>query len=259
MFLHRIISYIKYRLKAGNAHGLHSPFVFKLYTEVIAVDKDYYAFEKLYQLKKALLTDDRELVIKDLGAGSSVNSSKTRKVSGIAKVSVSTEKKSKLLFRLMEFLQPRCVLELGTSLGVNTMYLHEAVHGASITTMEGCDEIASVAKENFTSFGTDIDLRVGNIDELLPAYVQEEDKVDVAFLDANHTYEATINYYKTLLPIMEKEGMMVFDDIYWSEGMTKAWEEIKAQPEVKLTIDLFDIGLVFFRDKQPKQHFSLRW
>jgi len=49
-----------------------------------------------------------------------------------------------------------------------------------------------------------------------------------------------------------------FDDIHWSKEMEEAWEEIKAHPKVLITIDLFFVGLVFFRTNQPKQHFKLR-
>jgi hypothetical protein len=43
------------------------------------------------------------------------------------------------------------------------------------------------------------------------------------------------------------------DDIYWSEGMTKAWQAIKKHPDVTLSIDIFDIGIVFFRKELSKQ------
>jgi hypothetical protein len=53
---------------------------------------------------------------------------------------------------------------------------------------------------------------------------------------------------------------MVFDDIHWSEGMERAWEEIKRDPAVTLTIDIFFVGLVFFRKMQLiPQHFTIRY
>jgi hypothetical protein len=49
----------------------------------------------------------------------------------------------------------------------------------------------------------------------------------------------------------------VFDDIYWSKEMTEAWQEIKQHPKVNVTIDIFEMGLVFLRTEQPKQHFKI--
>jgi hypothetical protein len=42
----RIISYVNYRCKAVNAHGLHSPFLFDFYNEVIAAQKEFYFFKR---------------------------------------------------------------------------------------------------------------------------------------------------------------------------------------------------------------------
>jgi len=41
--------------------------------------------------------------------------------------------------------------------------------------------------------------------------------------------------------------------------MTEAWEEIKNHPEVTLTIDIFQFGIVFFRKGIEKQHFVLSY
>jgi hypothetical protein len=46
--------------------------------------------------------------------------------------------------------------------------------------------------------------------------------------------------------------------IYRSKGMKEAWAEIKAHPQVTVTVDLFWIGLVFFRKGQEKEGFKIR-
>jgi hypothetical protein len=51
---------------------------------------------------------------------------------------------------------------------------------------------------------------------------------------------------------------MIFDDIYWNKDMEKAWQEIKNNQKVTVSIDLFYFGLIFFRKEQEKQHFILR-
>jgi hypothetical protein len=51
----------------------------------------------------------------------------------------------------------------------------------------------------------------------------------------------------------------VFDDIYHSREMSEAWNAIKDNDAVTKSIDLFSIGIVFFRTGQPKQHFILRY
>jgi hypothetical protein len=54
--------------------------------------------------------------------------------------------------------------------------------------------------------------------------------------------------------------MVIFDDIHWSEGMLRAWETIKKDSAVTLSIDLFFIGIVLFKkDIKEKQHFVLEY
>ena len=48
------------------------------------------------------------------------------------------------------------------------------------------------------------------------------------------------------------------DDIHWSQDMEEAWEIIKKQKSVKVTIDTFQWGMVFFREEQEKEHFIIR-
>jgi predicted O-methyltransferase YrrM len=128
------------------------------------------------------------------------------------------------------------------------------------TTIEGAREIAAVATENFKQLGLNkyIQQRTGNFDEVLPDVLKTYEEVDVAFIDGNHRYAPTLYYFEMLLPKIHNNSMLIFDDIYWSKGMTKAWEEIKEHPQVTVTVDLFFIGLVFFRKEQVKEHFKLR-
>ncbi|HNR16193.1 MAG TPA: SAM-dependent methyltransferase, partial [Chitinophagaceae bacterium] len=84
--------------------------------------------------------------------------------------------------------------------------------------------------------------------------------IDFAFIDGNHRQEPTERYFNQLLPKMHHESILVFDDIHWSSEMEQVWKTIKDHPSVRCTVDLFFIGVVFFRDEfREKQHFSIRF
>ena len=53
----RIIAYVNYRCKAVNAHGLHSPFLFDFYNEVIAARKEFYFFKRFRAILPAYSKD----------------------------------------------------------------------------------------------------------------------------------------------------------------------------------------------------------
>ena len=83
-------------------------------------------------------------------------------------------------------------------------------------------------------------------------------KTDFIFFDGNHQKEATLKYFNQLLPLAHNDSVFIFDDIHWSKGMEEAWEEIKDHPNVRVTIDSFYWGIVFFRKEQEKEHFVIR-
>ena len=82
---------------------------------------------------------------------------------------------------------------------------------------------------------------------------------DFVFFDGNHTKKATLDYFRVCLISKHNDSVFVFDDIHWSKEMKEAWMEIKEHPEVTVTVDLFQWGVVFFRKEQRKEHFTIRY
>ncbi|PWJ56782.1 putative O-methyltransferase YrrM [Dyadobacter jejuensis] len=248
-------------LKSGNEHAIHSPFLFELYTRVIAVKGDEHPdYDLIKTFRKAMLKDEETIEILDLGAGSRVDKSNKRSIKSIAKNAEKPEKFGKLFYRLIQYFQPTRVLELGTSLGITTLYLAKSTPQGQVMTFEGCPATAAIAKRNFENAQIqNIEIVLGNIDLTLPERLKTVDRIDFGYFDANHRYEPTIRYFKACLPYIHNDSVFIMDDIYWSEEMKKAWEEIKQHPQVTLTVDLFWIGLVFFRKEQPKENFYLRF
>ncbi len=100
----------------------------------------------------------------------------------------------------------------------------------------------------------------GNFDDLLPGILQNNSNIDLAFIDGNHRKQPTINYFNLLVDKVSSSSILIFDDIHWSKEMEEAWQEIKNDSRVMLTVDLFFIGIVFFKnDFKTKQHFIIRF
>lgn len=255
--------YIKYYLTASNGkgHGVHSPFVFDFITNVLNDDRHFYAYTSVEELRAKLLTDPLEITIEDFGAGSRVKKTNHRKISDIAASSLKPKKYGQLLFRIADHYSPSKILELGTSLGITTAYLASAKENVQVITMEGAPEIAKLATSNFKTLGLNhIEMICGNFDDTLAGAIDTAGSIDLAFIDGNHRYEPTIRYFKQLLPVMHDHSMIIFDDIHWSKEMEQAWEEIKKNPAVTLSVDLFFIGIILFRkENKAKQHFTIRF
>ncbi|MCU0445341.1 MAG: class I SAM-dependent methyltransferase [Microscillaceae bacterium] len=253
-------AYLTYWFKAQNEYAIHSPFVYQLYTQVIKPFKRYYAFAEVEALRRELWQSTQSIEVQDLGAGSRVHQSNRRNISEIARYSNARAKQGQLLFKLVAHFQPNQILELGTSLGTSTLYLAKAKPSAQVYTLEGCTQTAQIAQQNFKKLQvSNIQALIGNIDEELPKFLPTIDCLDLVFFDANHRFAPTIRYFEWCMSKAHSNSIFIFDDIHWSAEMEKAWETIKAHPKVSLTIDLFQMGLVFFQENPAKQHFILRF
>lgn len=260
MKLHTSLEYLRYRIVAGNAHGLHSPFVFELFNNVIRDDMPFYTFEPIEYLRRKLLEQDEIIELNDLGAGGEASRIRKVSVKQIAGRSLNTAKYGRLLFRLVNRFQPKTIVELGTSLGITTLYLAMPSNDSTVYTIEGSSSVSAIAREGFRKLNRmNIRLLEGNFDTVLPGLLQELPEVDMAYVDGNHRYEPTMRYFEMFLSKKTEHSFLVFDDIYWSREMTAAWNEIRRHPEVTVSIDLFRLGIVFFRKGIPKQDFVLKY
>ena len=254
-------NYIRYYLNSTNEHGVHSPFLFHLVLNVIYLKHPFYEYEKLNEIRKQLLQSEETITVEDFGAGSKVFKGNQRKIRAIANHGITKRKHAELLFRLVNHFQPKKILELGTSLGLTTMYLASASKKAQVITIEGSKSLADYAQNQFIKYNfSNINLVNGNFNNQLPDVIDKLDKIDFVFIDGNHEKNATLNYFNLLLSKTHEKTIMVFDDIHWSEGMSDAWNEIKKHERVKISIDLFKMGILIFRKEQyDQEHFMIRF
>jgi len=257
--LWRAKQYAKYLSKAKNRHGIHSPFVYKLLDSVIYGKTKFSEYKTVETIRKQLLKRTDEIEITDLGAGSTVNKSNRRKISDIAKNSAKGGKWGELLFRMARRFEPETMVELGTSLGIGSLYQSLGNPNGNLSTFEGCPNTAAIAREQFQTAKVNPTIIEGNFDDTLQPFLDSIEKLDWAFIDGNHQKEPTIRYFEQCLEKCHNDSILLFDDICWSQGMAEAWENIKAHERVTVTLDLFQVGIVFLRKEQPKQHFSIRY
>jgi len=256
--VHAFAKFIWHWLIAVNEHSLHSPFLFNFYTHTIKRNIDHEDFNAIEQLRTQLTQSQKKILVTQLGANSKVNNQKIRAVSDIARKGISPRNTSELLFKIIQEFDFTKIIELGTSLGINTLYM-ATKSTAVVYTFEGCAETSLIAQANFKTIGySNIKQITGDLNLSLPDFCsQYSGKIDLAFIDANHQYEPTLTYFNLLLTISHSKSIIIIDDIYWSREMTSAWEKIKSHPQVTSTIDLYKLGIVFFRPELEKQHINL--
>jgi predicted O-methyltransferase YrrM len=257
--LHQIQHFIRHFFVAKrNGHGVHSPFAYKLCEEVFYNTNTFYDFDELKKVRNQLLQNKQVVTMTDFGAGSKTFSSNSRQIKQIADKGVSKTFQSELLYKLIHFLNCNTCLELGTSIGLNTLYLARACKTGQVISIEGNKELSDFAgkltKENNIHNTQFISAK---FDDVLPDLLKGLPVLDFLYVDGNHRYDATLNYFNLALSKQQESTVIVFDDIYWSKGMTRAWQEIKKNPKVTLSIDAFYFGIIFFK-KELKEKTDLK-
>jgi predicted O-methyltransferase YrrM len=253
-----IVHFVKHRLKAHSLNDIHSPFVFDLAEKVLKSNEEFYVFKAIELERKKLLSSSKTLSVQDFGAGSKTLASNQRMIKDIAKTSLKPAKYAQLLFKIINHLHYKNIVELGTSLGITTAYLASSGKDINVLSLEGSEAIASEAKKVHKNLRlTNIEILIGEFDNTLPIASQKLPSIDFLYIDGNHRKAPTLKYFEHFLPQLHNNSLVVFDDIYWSKEMTEAWKEIKQHPKVNVTIDIFEMGLVFLRTEQPKQHFKI--
>jgi len=256
---HSFLSYIKYFFNAKSKYGIHSPFVFDFVTKGLDHKVSTSSLNSLAQYRKRLSRDTRIIDVTDFGAGSKVFKSNQRKVSKIAYYAGISKKKGIVLQKIVHYFKPTKVLEVGTSLGIGTAAMTSVGENLQIVSLEGCPKTANVAKEYFEKNFPDanINVEVGEFSHTLPE-VLKDSIYDLIYFDGNHRKQPTIAYFELALESIDNDSLFIFDDIHWSKEMEEAWTYIKAHKKVSVTIDLFHLGLVFFRKEQAKQDFVIK-
>ncbi|MDR7371170.1 class I SAM-dependent methyltransferase [Flavobacterium aquidurense] len=261
--LFQIKSYLKFLWNSKNEHGVHSPFVFSLLTKCFYDKKSKPEYAILKNYRKSLLKNKNFIEVTDFGAGSKVFKSNKRQIAKIAKTAGISEKRAELLFRVTNYFEPKNILEIGTSLGLATSALALGNPRAKVITLEGCPETANqcqlqLQKFNFNNVNSIVTEFEKYFQDIQLRLKTETENFDLIYFDGNHSKKATLAYFELLLPTIDNDTVWIFDDIHWSLEMEEAWKIIKNHPKVKVTIDTFQWGFVFFRYEQEKEHFIIR-
>ena len=262
MIFFNTLKYLKYILLSRHkrGHGIHSPFIFDLVSRVFRNKTDSDIVFSIEKVRKRLISDQRSIIVKDFGAGSEKMKTNIRKVSDIARYSPVPVKYGVLLSNLAaEFGKP-LIIEFGTSFGISTMYMAASCTDALVYTMEGCQAIAEIADHNFNNARLkNIKLLAGSFDELLPLFSKSDIKPGLVFIDGNHRKDPVLKYFNLMAEVSDNKTVIVLDDIYYSREMEEAWKEIKLNEKVSVTVDIFRMGIIFFREGLNHVNYTIRY
>jgi predicted O-methyltransferase YrrM len=254
--LFRIKEYLNYMANAKGIANIHSPFVYDFMKNVLRDKRTFYAYEEIEKQRSLLLLNDKKINHPNLGTATK----STKSIRDVVKISVKPARQAQLLFRIAAYYKCKHIVEVGSSVGITTLYLASASEHSSVISLEGNVAIAEEAQKSFDALGKkNIQLLVGPFEHTLTQALPLLHPVDLIFFDGNHRKDATLHYYNAALQHSHEHSIFIFDDIHCSEEMKQAWNTIRNSSDVKMTIDIFHFGMVFFRRELSKQHFILQF
>lgn len=241
-------------MNAKFRHGIHSPFVFDLTDKAFQIPISKEEKKILLEHRSQLIINNDSIEIQDFGAGSK-KLGNTRKIRDIYATSSSRGKYGTFLFQIARYLQPKRILEFGTSLGVGTLHLHLGNPNAKIITVDACKNTQETAKKYFP-----IKDKISFVNQTFSDFLAQIDPqtFDIIFVDGHHDGDALKNYLLQLQAFSHEETIFILDDIRWSDSMLNAWNELRISDDFHVSIDLFRMGILVKRPHQQKEHFVLR-
>lgn len=253
MSFFRILEYLRYRWKAGNAYSIHSPFVYDFYNQVLK--RKYPSLENEKEIKARYLQNNSPIQFED---------PKTKKVfkttvKALSQKTWSGRSFSYFLIKLCEWLSVSTLLETGTALGLNISMVSQARGMKQAVSIEGSEILVEQASA-LCLHPPNVELKIvqGNIYEVF-AETLKAFKPEIVFLDADHRSEAIQFYLEEIEKHSGNVKAIVIHDIYWSRDMKNVWMEIIKDHRFLLTIDCFHAGIIFFSEQMEKQHFILKY
>ncbi|MCK5135727.1 MAG: class I SAM-dependent methyltransferase [Bacteroidales bacterium] len=243
----RIIKYLEHQLyrRHRKGRGIHPPYLFSFVHDVVFNTPGTDIPHEISEMHRNLWKDRTMIGERTVGSfvcGSSVS-----------------PRYGELLFRITRWFCPDMILELGTGLGVSTMYLGQGYPGVPLHSIEGNTERAAFAAQLVCRCHLEqVSIHWGDLDRKLEEILPQLDGRFVAFVDANHSYEPTIRYVRAILEKAGDEAVIIMDDIYWSRGMSRAWKEVISWPGISVSIDLFHMGILLLRKDLNKAHVKIK-
>jgi predicted O-methyltransferase YrrM len=252
--------YFSWYLKAKNLHGIHSPFIYRFNDLCINNDERLPEFIPIEELREELLKDNTPLTYTDPGAGNRIASKQVKTISTVTRNSLQKSRHCRLLYRIARYFNSQNILELGTSLGITTAYLSKACPLATIHTIEGALPIALMAEENFNRLKcSNIITHQGLFNEILPKILIDNQSFDLVFIDGDHKGESLLKYFNDIIKHIPPHGVIIIDDIRWSDSMWHAWQFLSQHPDIRVTVDLLTMGVVFVNPSLSKEHFIIKF
>ena len=235
-FVSGIKLYRKLRYRKG--HGVHSPFVYNLITKVIEENLYFYAFDEIERFRKKVLSQKNDLSI-------------------LTAKETQSREYGALLFRIVNFFKCQMVLQIGSSTGIMSLYLTMASKHCNCFALEERPNILKTVKKFVLAHNLEkLHFIEGNTEEALIKLQSSSMKADLIFINQLPESMKAEELLALCQPLKQEKTILIINEIKKDKRMKELWLTMVNQPQSRVSIDLFALGIVFFDDRLPKKHYK---
>lgn len=257
----QVILYLKHKALARHRKGrnVHPPYAYGFIRHAV-FGEDVGGLEVIEDLRRELHKNREVLKLSDPGAGSVHMPAESRPAGKLVKHTAVSRKKGRLLARIVSRLEPDLILELGTGAGISSLYMGLACPGTKVLSCEGSPAIASLARSVIEKAGAqNIEVACDNFMDWLPGALNQSASELSVFIDGDHRGERLLKYYRMITESGYRRAVLILDDIHWSVDMHRAWKEVVKDREVSLSLEGFNLGIVFLGYNLQKDHYIVNF
>lgn len=244
--LHKLKERIQYRIKTRHhkGFGIHSPYLFHFINSVIQIKYPYYHFRQIESLRKDQTSNYKSL----------------RNIDFIAHRRNKKEAHcGQIIFRIIQDAQFKTLLELGTNMGMETQYMALANLKARCITVTRSAELAALAQRRFQKQGLNhIELEILQSGEMPLKVIDGVENLDFVLFNHSFISHDILDLFNQCLPKKNNGSIFVFMGIHGRPEMIEAWKKIRTDPNVQVTMDLYNLGIVMFNPELEKKNYVLR-
>ncbi|MEM1120737.1 MAG: hypothetical protein AAGJ18_09830 [Bacteroidota bacterium] len=230
-------------------YKIHSPFVFDFVNNIFEDERYYHFMGVIENYRRNLLGISDQIA--------TTNGFKT--VNQLVKSKSISAEVGAILFKTVHEYQPNTILELGTNLGIATLYQATVDSTAKVVTLEEDEQIATKTKAYFKRLGTrNIELVGGNVEQQLPKILKKLETIEHLYFNTFWGTAQTLAYFEQCQPYFVPNTVFVFRAPYANTESLAVWQKLQQHPKVKLSLDVYNLGFLFFRSEQKEvAHYAL--
>jgi len=249
----RTISRIKYLKKARHrhGHGIHSPFLFYLITEVIENNEKLPQFKSFKQLKKKvldLIDDPSDSSVKKIYDQFDIRYTKSKK---LCKKIELPEKYQQIVFHLIREFKPSLIIHYGPTLGVNPAILATANLDGLVYQVNNDPPCKLISKKLLNDSG------IPNI-QFIPENSVPNINSEFVLLNCFNNPDFSQSMIQNYINQHSNDGVLIIRGIHESNEMESMWQNTIAHQNIRVSLDLFEIGILLFRKGLQKENFILK-